>query len=192
MRSIESTLCLIFVVFDDCENFLTTKISRITEYHCVLEKHCLIEHLTLTNSCAVIDTSTSGEQSAGSSDSIWIVWMLLFILFALLTIVAVMIIIYLAYLLKKRNKSKVDSKAGNDALVQTNSVGKRTYELLLLVHVAKLTVLETFYNKLENLCVKILIRKILVLNFLLFTRVYSRSITYIVTCSTCVENISCI
>ena len=111
--------------------------------HYVLDEYYLIEHLTLTGTCAVTKTTTStvtstttansspgdqiGEQSAGSSDSIWIIWMSLFILFALLTIVAVLVSVYLACLLKKKNKFKVDSKTGSITLVQTKSLRKQLY-----------------------------------------------------------------
>ena len=119
-------VCLLFVTFTSTNFF---KRQNLPNYGISLGPWEIFSYRTFTlpNSCVVIDTTTLGEQSAGSSDSIWIVWMSLFILCLLLAIVAVMIIIYLAYLLRKRNKSKVDSNAGNDTLVQTNFVGKKPY-----------------------------------------------------------------
>ena len=42
---VENILCLIFLLFDEYENFLTTKISRITAEKCAVYTYCMSDSL---------------------------------------------------------------------------------------------------------------------------------------------------
>ena len=126
--------CVLETIFD--LTYIHDRFFCMTDSFAVISTQVIITTSTavtiLSTPRAIMTTKTmslnsspeqpSGQQSEGSSDSIWIIWMSLSIVFVLLTIVAVAVSI--GCVLKKKSKFKINSHDDNVTLAHTNSLRK--------------------------------------------------------------------